>query len=308
MRDTFLGFQVDLEEMEREPALEWKGFQPFQIVSLLDMIPILGYRLHVALTHLEYLHSILGHTRATKGAEGDIPPEAKPLWVLFKDVLIEVSNDLELKRTKERLRGRLTTIEQLLEKGKPVYQLDTEITELQRSFHADLSDIIFWVIPPDHFKHYMDATFFGVVGVFSKQVDFELYSAGNCYATQNYSACVFHLMRAVEAVAKLLVRKMKVTTHLVKPVELCDWGTLIRGFEKALLELEKGSKTNVRKKDTLVYYSHAVASFRNFKDAWRNKVSHSHTMYSENDARYIMENTRQFLQHLAPRLKRIKKL
>jgi hypothetical protein len=64
-----------------------------------------------------------------------------------------------------------------------------------------------------------------------------------------------------------------------------------------------GSRGDADKKAKLEYYSHAVGVFRNFKDAWRNKVSHVRHVYQPEETKDAMDNTRQFLQHLAEKLK-----
>jgi hypothetical protein len=77
----------------------------------------------------------------------------------------------------------------------------------------------------------------------------------------------------------------------------------------ALNELEKGSGTNTKKKATLAFYSHAVSQFGNFKDAWRNIISHgseiepNRKVYLEGETIDIMNNTPHFMQHLAKRIK-----
>lgn len=293
-----------------ESALEWQGFKSFQLLSLLDMIRILGDDLYRALTHLDFLLNMLRHDQAVYGAEGEIMPEAIELWLFQESNLSKVAEKFHFLRTKERLLRR-EVIHKLLEQKKPIYSLLAQIDELDTALHSDLVDSNMFYMPLDHAKYYYKMDWFDA-GIFP-QADPDLFLAGNCFATQNYTACVFHLMRAVEAAAKVLVRKMKAGKYLVvtihggktaisKPVELCDWATIIKGLDKALLALESGVKTSVRKKETHEFYSHAVASFRNFKDAWRNKVSHSHKIYNQNDAQYIMANTLQFMEHLSTRM------
>lgn len=53
----------------------------------------------------------------------------------------------------------------------------------------------------------------------------------------------------------------------------------------------------------LLTQSKLEEQFRNFKDAWRNNVSHTRTVYQAGQTKDIMDNTRQFMQHLAERLK-----
>lgn len=58
----------------------------------------------------------------------------------------------------------------------------------------------------------------------------ELESARNCYATDNYTACVFHLMRMAEHGLRALVTAVGVTTPKV-PLEYQQWQNLIEQVE-----------------------------------------------------------------------------
>jgi hypothetical protein len=189
----------------------------------------------------------------------------------------------------------------------------SEIKALRKSVEYAMQRRKFLFMPPENAAYYEADDLFGIKDKFPKANE-ELILAGNCYAVGSYTACVFHLMRAVESGAKVMVYAMKAQKHLTvysksagktvrKPVELCDWGTLIGSLETALKELEKGTKTSIAKKQTLIYYSHAIAQFRQFKDAWRNNVSHSRKIYQAGETKDIMDNTKHFLQHLAQRIK-----
>lgn len=84
---------------------------------------------------------------------------------------------------------------------------------------------------------------------------------------------------------------------------------LIDGLNKALETLKQGTGTSEKKKQTLVFFSHAVAQFSNFKDAWRNNISHGNEIadnrkhYLKGETTDIMNNARYFMVHLAQRLK-----
>jgi hypothetical protein len=192
-----------------------------------------------------------------------------------------------------------------------------KIEELNLRIEDELKKIIFGFIPKDKTEYFVQEQLFGeeVFNCF-KSARQDIKDAGTCFASELYTASVFHLMRVVETTVKQMVKAMKaekfITTPVLvkgvkkmvkKPIELCDWGTLIKGMESALNELEKGTKISIKKKETLAFYNHSVGVFKHFKDAWRNNVSHSRKDYQEFEAKLIMENTRQLMQHLAQRIK-----
>jgi hypothetical protein len=186
-------------------------------------------------------------------------------------------------------------------------ELYWEIENLRRAIERGLREKLFTYIPTDKAAYYDKPKLFGadVKEKFPK-ANKEIQEAGNCYATGNNTACVFHLMRAVEYGARKMVSTLqarKYLPHPNRPIELCDWGELVIALEKGVATLAVGTRTSVTKKARFEFYNHAVAQFRNFKDAWRNNVSHTRKVYQASQTKDIMDNTRQFMQHLAERLK-----
>jgi hypothetical protein len=195
-------------------------------------------------------------------------------------------------------------------KGQPVtlIRLSFELEELSKEIAKVLGTHTFALIPAQDVPFYDNSALFGfeVAARFPK-ANKEITKAGTCYVAGCYEACVFHLMRAVELGVRRMIKKLGVQQHLLKngnriPVELCDWHLLIVALDKGVNALSHGSATNKRKKDTFEFYNHALGSIRNFKDAWRNNVMHMRTPYDQHQAISVVENTRQFMQHLARRL------
>lgn len=177
-----------------------------------------------------------------------------------------------------------------------------QLNELISAINKDLEEKLFLYVPPEFVKYYDQDDLFGIKDKFPKANE-EIKFAGNCYATDNYTACVFHLMRAVEISAKRMVYKMKVQHHLSKPIELCDWGQLISALEEGLKVLRIGSRTTIRQKNKYEFFNQSVGHFRNLKDAWRNNVSHSRKIYLQGETTDIINNTRSFFTHLAKKVK-----
>jgi len=187
--------------------------------------------------------------------------------------------------------------------------LKHQLDELKNEIARVLGDAKFMMIPSHDAAYYDNPNLFGpTVAERFPSANKEITEAGSCYAAGRYTACVFHLMRAVELAARRMVKQLKVQQHLVKnnhpvPVELCDWGMLIGALDKGVAALSHGTATSTRKKETFEFYNQAVGQFRNFKDAWRNNVSHTRTTYNKHLAVNVMDNTRQFMEHLASKLK-----
>ncbi len=188
------------------------------------------------------------------------------------------------------------------------YSLASAVNGVKHCILEKLVDSKFMYIPKGESEYYNQKELFGPkVKKKFPQANQEVTIAGDCYATGNYTASVFHLMRAVEVAARHMVKTLNASKYLVNrygarvPVELCDWHILIQAMEKSLTDLSVGISTSKHKKRKHEHFSHAVATFRHFKNAWRNHVSHTRELYQPGKARDVMDNTRQFMQHLATR-------
>jgi len=135
-----------------------------------------------------------------------------------------------------------------------------------------------------------------VVSAFPSAVK-DIKEAGNCYAVDLNTACVFHSMRVLE----------KGLTALAKAVGAAytseNWGRILERIEAKIAEMEKISiKTNPAKLADLQFYGEAATEFKYFKNAWRNHVVHSSVRYDQEDALKIMNHVRDFMQHLSLQL------
>ncbi len=122
----------------------------------------------------------------------------------------------------------------------------------------------------------------------------ELTDASKCYATGRYTACVFHLMRALELGLSCMARVFGVSS------DYTNWQNIIEQVEAKVRELPKTKSKNW--KEDQEFYSQAASYFMVLKDAWRNYTAHMRGRYDEDEARQIMDNVCGFLKKLALRL------
>ena len=198
----------------------------------------------------------------------------------------------------ERIRGKLS--------GKESYERPMAFywMELYNRILNEAKKHRFAHIPSDKVRYFDAESLFGYdVEYQFPSASIEIESAAKCYAFGEYTASVFHSMRCVEIGARSLIFALDARKHLKRPIQLCDWGDLVGAIQEGLKVLRVGSRTTLAKKEKYEFYNDAAARFMNFKDAWRNNVAHTRTIYIEGQARDIFENTRQFMQHLAERVK-----
>jgi hypothetical protein len=278
----------------------WGGFRPFQIVSLLEMIEF------QAREFLHLLNALVAVKNDLEQRDVAVLSESEQQGMLrwadeAKRVCGKYGMDVSY------YTGRIENKAQRPDEFKP--SMASVVNELRHCILKELRDRKFMFIPIEESKYYDQEALFGQeIQSRFPQANAEISAAGNCYATGNYTACVFHLMRAVEIGARCMVTRLGVHAHLNgQPLELCDWGTLIAALQKGVDTLATGTRTDMRKKKRFEFYNHAVGSFRNFKDAWRNHVSHTREMYQPGKTKDIMDNTRQFMTHLAEQLREPKR-
>lgn len=162
----------------------------------------------------------------------------------------------------------------------------------------EIEGMVFGFLPQEHGKHFNQAALFGQeVNDKFRDAIYDIKEAGNCYAHGTYTACVFHLMRALEIALHKLATDLGVTFPTA--LELENWQNIIEKIESAMRDREKQLPKGAQKSEEMQYYSEAAKEFRYFKDAWRNHVSHSRVDYEIHDATKIMEHVREFMRHLA---------
>ena len=125
---------------------------------------------------------------------------------------------------------------------------------------------------------------------------YDISEAGRCLAFRRQTACVVHLMRALEFGLSNLA------TTLGMNLTNKNWDTIINDIEKEVRSRNKGSHGEKWKNEDEPFFSEAAAHFRLIKNAWRNHAAHARTKYTDEEAKEIYESVRAFMRHLSQRL------
>jgi hypothetical protein len=171
-----------------------------------------------------------------------------------------------------------------------------EVMHMLRTLHERIVDELegsfCFRIPPDKAKYYDDKLPFGeeVASRFPPAVG-DIEHAARCLAFGEGTACVFHLMRAMEFAVRELAGKLSLTNADV------PWGSLLRDMRDAL-KLKKG----IMPKDEYDAYSGVIALLENVKDAWRNPTMHPAAKYDDAEALDVYSAVRSFMVNLTTKL------
>lgn len=178
--------------------------------------------------------------------------------------------------------------------------LSEYVDRVKHGIYEKLEQRKFMYMPDAQAGYYDQQELFGseVSGRFPS-ANKEIGIAANCYATGNYTACVFHLTRALERALFVLVQDPTLGITIVD-ARLETWETLINKIESWLLALQKASNTAMpNRKQNLETYSGPALQFRYFKDHWRNPISHGRASYDGPQALSALGKVKDLMDSLA---------
>lgn len=213
----------------------------------------------------------------------------------FREEFTDALRDIKLSRV---LRGQINRIEKRLgESDCSIIEIHTMFREIHNNILEELTLSRFLRIREDRRPYFEPPDpLFGqeVVNIFP-DTSRDISAAGRCLALDEWTACVFHLMRVLEVGLHKLAKIIGLDG---KSLELENWKSVIDQIEKEIRNLEQTPKSSL-KTEKLQFYSEAASGFRYFKNAWRNHVSHSRANYDEREAIVIYNNVQAFMQILA---------
>lgn len=180
--------------------------------------------------------------------------------------------------------------------------LSDKISTVDSITIKELRKNTFLFVPSDRAKFFPlgnDFRIFGepVANAFPS-ASFDIVESGICLALARGTACVFHLMRVLEAGLTALGNKFGVS------LEHTNWAPAIEQIEKKIRDMHKDLtwKALPDCKEQQEFYAQAISHFGIFKDAWRNYTMHARGVYTEEQAEMIFENVKSFMQKLATKL------
>lgn len=122
-----------------------------------------------------------------------------------------------------------------------------------------------------------------------------------CFAFEQHTATVFHLMRVAEQGLRAVAKERKVKLPKDRPIEDADWGTLTTRLRAQVDIVNNWPAKKAGKKVALPYYTGVLADVVFFKDRYRNMVSHSLTVFDEPEARRVILRVCDFMRVVASR-------
>jgi hypothetical protein len=278
-------------------AVGWKA--PYRLVSLWDMFELPIGRLVASFQQVTSASQVL-----LGAGDGGGVVASEAVLTSIRDALIDLGECCEqmgLPVTKN-LTGNVIKCLSVGKKEAPALQRfdRDQVRELDATFQA-LAQVILhesqtkvaMVLSPEMAKLYSpENPHFGSVvrDKFSRAIP-EIDEAAKCRALGRPTASVFHLMRAVELVLKSAHACLGLTSP--KSLNWTDWLTPIRE-ERLRRGGTKWAENN--------FFQEVWQRLDSIKDSQRNSTMHVESIYTEEEARIIFENTRLFMQKVADRM------
>jgi len=160
----------------------------------------------------------------------------------------------------------------------------------------ELDETHLFVVSRDNAKYLDDSKPLFGDEVSSKfpSASYDIEEAGKCLGLKRSTACVSHLMRALEIALSAMAKPFNVST------DHKNWHNVIDEIEKGI----KGMNSSLGPtwKDDQEFHAGAASHFRMLKDGWRNHAMHARFKYTEEEAEEIYRSTRAFIRHLSQRL------
>lgn len=173
---------------------------------------------------------------------------------------------------------------------KPLW-LVVQIQILRKRIDDELNNREFFVLEAGRARYFSDARPFGeeVFNAFpSATIDIE--EAAKCLALDRYTACVFHLMRAVECALKATAKALSID---YAP----NWDAYIKKINERV-DADYKSKSGEWKASESFFRDVAV-HLVSVKNAWRNPTIHVERDYTFEQARDVFQSVRIFMAHLS---------
>jgi|HubBroStandDraft_4_1064222.scaffolds.fasta_scaffold04049_9 hypothetical protein len=211
-----------------------------------------------------------------------------PLMVELKgmsELLVKECQNLQLQVAADAARG--------LTDARTLHGVKKTVAFIRDAMAIGLNRRKFFEPEPRYAEYFENPKLFGdqVFTAFASAND-DITEAGTCLALERSTACVMHLMRAMEVALAALAKAVNVGPQN-------DWGSYLRLIDSELLNRAKTA--GARSADEQ-FYAEAAIQFDHVKRAWRNPTMHVEKTYTQDRAAEILQSVRSLMSHLATKI------
>jgi hypothetical protein len=174
-------------------------------------------------------------------------------------------------------------------RGWPQVQRDL-FRDARARIEFDLRNRKFFTIAPEKSSYYENPTLFGpvVATKFIKLTD-EIRRAGTCFALDQPTACVFHLMRVMELAVQRFASRLGVPINTQRDT----WDHIMSAINGKIRNMPRRTPAEQRRHDNCAAISGHLNTVR---VAWRNPTMHPKKSYDLQEAKDVLDSTGAFLR------------
>lgn len=180
-------------------------------------------------------------------------------------------------------------------------EVAVQIEMLKAAFQKETEQISLFFIPAEKQEYFVNISPYGEQSAKSfPRANHEATEAGKCFATERYTACVFHLMRALEHG----LRATALGLDLPEPTKGGDrnWGNMLRDIKRKIDTNNSGLKMDHKWQGERDFYEKAYAFLEGVRNPVRNSTMHVEADYDEQGAIDILNACGAFMRHIATKL------
>jgi hypothetical protein len=261
----------------------------FRLVSLLDMLKF--------------------HASAFYSLASLLQVKAYPPQPIRNEVIPNVEKEVaSLGRVKEHCQiigldfsaMYVDKIIEVVKEGACTYGKLMGLVEVLQGRISDESSLhLFMQIPKSKAEYFESPTLFGqdVANSFS-EATYDISEAGNCYAMGRNTACVMHLMRALEVALKAIGIGIGIPDPVTEARN--SWGTMLNTFRDRIRANNRAGNADWTASSG--FYENARSYLDSVRVAWRNPSMHLEAKYDEQEALRIYNAVKGFMEHIATHL------
>ena len=115
----------------------------------------------------------------------------------------------------------------------------------------------------------------------------DIEKAGDCLAMQQPTACIFHLMRAMEVVVRKLGRRLN-----MKITPKTTWRQITGNMDQKIAKMPDATSSQLHKKNA---WEATRSNLHHVGSVWRNNTMHPAVSYTPAQALDVLNATRVFM-------------
>lgn len=233
--------------------------------------------------------------RARRAADGDAAPVGgAQLDIATTHRWLEQLREVAATTDLDAVIAQVVRMRTELSPDTPILDALVMVADLRRRIMDQLAGRRFYYVAPAYEGYYGDAAplWNDVWASFPSTVD-DTIEAGRCLALGRGTACVFHLMRVMEAGLRTLSKELGIP---YAP----SWEAHLKQINDRVSA--KHRTKGVRWKRDEAFFKDIAGDLQLIKMAWRNPTMHIAKHYGPEQAGEVFAAVRRFMEHLATRV------